>query len=190
MNFVPNTYSAAALLGIFGIIAGTILGSTYIGIRNLAPSVEKTDRIIALWFVLCGCLHLFFEGYFVLNHQRLASSNNILAQLWKEYALSDSRYISGDPYVLCLETITVVVWGPLSLTVAYLITTQHPLRYPLQAIVSVGHLYSDTLYYTTSFVDLYYKDLSYCRPEGYYFWVYFFIMNAFWIVIPGSKYHV
>ena len=129
-------------------------------------------------------------SHFVLNHHRLASSNNLLAQLWKEYALSDSRYMSGDPYVLCLESITVVVWGPLSLAVAYLITIRHPLRYPLQAIVSVGHLYSDTLYYATSFVDLYYKGLSYCRPEGYYFWIYFFIMNAFWIVIPGSKYSV
>ena len=65
-----------------------------------------------------------------------------------------------------------------------MITTQHPLRHPLQIIVSLGQLYGDVLYYSTSLFDHYYKGLTYCRPEAYYFWTYFIIMNAFWIVIP------
>ena len=69
----------------------------------------------------------------------------------------------------------------------YLITSSHPLRYPLQAIVSVGHMYSDTLYYVTSLVDLYLKGKPHCRPEAQYFWFYFIFMNLFWIVVPGSE---
>jgi cholestenol delta-isomerase len=44
----------------------------------------------------------------VLHHDRLASSQAFLAQLWKEYALSDSRYLTSDPLVLCMEACTVV----------------------------------------------------------------------------------
>ncbi|RFU28884.1 hypothetical protein B7463_g7441, partial [Scytalidium lignicola] len=58
-------------------------------------------------------------------------------------------------------------------------------RYPIQAIVSVGQLYGNVLYLSTSLFDLYYNDISYCRPEGYYFWLYFFFFNFIWIVIPS-----
>lgn len=48
------------------------------------------------------------KGYFVLNHAKLASSPDLFAQLWKEYALSDSRYLTSDPFMICVETITAV----------------------------------------------------------------------------------
>jgi cholestenol delta-isomerase len=64
---------------------------------------------------------------------------------------------------------------------------QHPMRFPLQAMVSLGQIYGDVLYYATSMFDLYYKNLTYCRPEAYYFWFYFFFMNFIWIVIPGCE---
>jgi cholestenol delta-isomerase len=32
----------------------------------------------------------------------------VFGQLWKEYSLSDSRYLTKDPFVLCMETITAV----------------------------------------------------------------------------------
>ena len=70
-----------------------------------------------------------------------------------------------------------------------MITYEHPLRHPLQALVSLGQIYGDVLYYATSMFDLYFKSLAYCRPEAYYFWGYYFSMNFIWIVIPGSKWH-
>ena len=187
VDYTPNTLSVTTLLEVFGTVAASIPGAAYLGLLNFAPSLKHGDRLTVLWFILCGCLHVFFEGYFVLNHARMSQANNIVSQLWKEYALSDSRYMSSDPIVLCMETLTVVCWGPLSLLVAYLITVQHPLRHSLQAIVSVGHLYGDVLYYATSFFDLYYRQVTYCRPEPYYWWSYFFFMNLPWIVVPSSK---
>jgi len=135
---------------------------------------------------LGGTLHIFFEGYFVLNHSTISNRQTIFAQLWKEYALSDSRYLSGDLLVLCVETLTVLVWGPLSYLTAIATATSSPWRHPLQIVVSLGHFYSDLLYMSTSMVDMYARDNLYSRPESYYLWFYFFSLNAIWLVVPGS----
>jgi len=58
-------------------------------------------------------------------------------------------------------------------------------RYSLQLIVSLGQFYGDVLYYATSMFDDHIYNLSYSRPEAAYYWGYFVLMNAFWIVIPG-----
>jgi cholestenol delta-isomerase len=55
-----------------------------------------------------GTIHVFFEGYFAYNHTRMAPATDVLGQMWKEYAYSDSRYLTSDPFVLCTETITAV----------------------------------------------------------------------------------
>ncbi len=70
-----------------------------------------------------------------------------------------------------------------------MIATKHPLRYPLQAVVTLGQLYGLELYYATSLFDHYVNGLTYFRPEPYYFWVYYFFMNFIWVVFPGSKSH-
>jgi cholestenol delta-isomerase len=78
-----------------------------------------------------------------------------------------------------------VFWGPGSFLTAYLISIDHPLRYSAQLIVSLGQFYGDVLYYATSLFDHYILNMSYSRPEQFYYWGYFVLMNAFWIVIPG-----
>lgn len=45
--------------------------------------------------------------------------NTLFAQLWKEYALSDSRYLTSDVFTVCVETITTVRY--LALTLRYLL---------------------------------------------------------------------
>jgi cholestenol delta-isomerase len=66
-----------------------------------------------------------------------------------------------------------------------MVATDHPLRFPLQIIVSLGQFYGDVLYYATSMFDHVILDRTYSRPEAAYFWGYFVLMNAFWIAIPG-----
>ncbi|PBP16270.1 hypothetical protein BUE80_DR012989 [Diplocarpon rosae] len=134
---------------------------------------------------LAGAIHLFFEGYFSLNHKTMAPAQDLFGQLWKEYALSDSRYLTSDPFVLCMETVTAFTWGPICFVIAYMITTSHPLRHPLQIIVCVGQMYGLILYYATAMFDHYYNAADYSRPEFLYFWVYFFAVNFIWMIIPG-----
>lgn len=49
-----------------------------------------------------------FPGYYIWHHDDLASLQSIFGQAWKEYSLSDSRYLTSDPFMLCIEFITVV----------------------------------------------------------------------------------
>lgn len=107
--------------------------------------------------------------------------------MWKVYSLSDSRYQTQNAFVLCMETVTAICWGPLSFTVAWLITTGHPLRHFLQIIVSLGQLYGNVLYYTTNLFDEWIYGISYSRPEPHIFWGLYVFLNSFWIVIPSCK---
>jgi hypothetical protein len=50
----------------------------------------------------------FGKGYFLVHHATLSTRTDFPAQLWKEYSLSDSRYLSGDKFVLAIESITIV----------------------------------------------------------------------------------
>lgn len=185
VNFVANDKSVPYLLSLFLGGWAVILVLTWLSAAKFAPHLRALDKMVILWFILTGTIHLFFEGYFAYNHTRMGGALDLFGQLWKEYALSDSRYLTSDPFVLCMESITAICWGPLSYFMVYLIAVSHPLRYPLQAVVSLGQIYGDVLYYATCLFDYYHKNLSYCRPEGYYFWFYFFFMNFIWIVIPG-----
>jgi cholestenol delta-isomerase len=44
----------------------------------------------------------------------MGGMQDFFGQLWKEYALSDSRYMLSDPFLLCIETSTVVQYQTLS----------------------------------------------------------------------------
>ncbi|KAK1144138.1 hypothetical protein N8T08_005800 [Aspergillus melleus] len=134
-----------------------------------------------------GCIHFFFEAYFVIKNPSLAGSDTLFGQLWKEYSLSDSRYLTSDTFLVCMEAVTAGAWGPLSFLTAYFILKQHPARHACQLILSTGQIYGDVLYYATSLLDLYTESVSYCRPEGYYFWFYYFFMNFIWMAV-GTYY--
>lgn len=44
---------------------------------------------------------------------------DLFGQLWKEYAMSDSRYLTSDPFVLCMETVTAVGLLPIFLLTVF-----------------------------------------------------------------------
>lgn len=124
-------------------------------------------------------------GYFSVNSLDIAGRSDLFGQLWKEYSLSDSRYLMQDSFLVCMETITAVLWGPLSFVCAYFIVTDHPARHPLQMLISSGQLYGDFLYFGTCSWNEIVHHMVHCRPERIYFWAYYFFCNAVWIVIPG-----
>ncbi|KAL1963652.1 hypothetical protein VTN77DRAFT_7973 [Rasamsonia byssochlamydoides] len=185
-GYSPNESSVFTIIISFSLGLAAILGAVLVSATYLRPSMSKADKLAILWFALSGTLHCFFEGYFVSHHSIMGPAQNVLGQLWKEYALSDSRYLISDPFVVSIETITVTVWGPLCFVLTYLIAVQHPLRHALQVIICVAHIYGDVLYYATSLFDHYVNGVSYCRPEAFYFWGYYFFMNFIWIVVPAS----
>ncbi|KAH8602305.1 EBDP2, emopamil-binding protein [Bisporella sp. PMI_857] len=184
-NYLVNEWSVPFLLTIFfgGVAAIFVATATLINITH--PYLPASEKAAIWWLILSGAIHLFFEGYFSLNHFQMGSAQDLFGQLWKEYAFSDSRYLTSDPFVLCMETVTAFTWGPLCFVVAGMVTTNHALRHPLQIIVCVGQIYGLILYYATSMFDHYYQGISYSRPEFLYFWFYYFFMNFIWMVFPG-----
>jgi hypothetical protein len=59
----------------------------------------------------------------------MGPAQDLFGQLWKEYALSDSRYLTSDPFVLCMETVTAVclpsLASPHQLSIVHFPTTFH-----------------------------------------------------------------
>ncbi|KAI0481682.1 3-beta-hydroxysteroid-Delta(8),Delta(7)-isomerase [Xylaria cf. heliscus] len=183
-GFVAKVLSTPEILGMFVATCLGILVPTWLCIQRARGDLPSSEVFTVLWFVLCGFIHSGLEGYFAFNAHDIASYSTILAQVWKEYSFSDSRYLTADSFVVCMETITAVCWGPLSFACAWFILADHPLRHPLQSIISLGQLYGDVLYYATCTFDYANAGIEYSRPERVYFWGYYIFLNAFWIVIP------
>ncbi|KAF9339762.1 hypothetical protein BGZ89_002157 [Linnemannia elongata] len=186
-HYVPNTYSMADTL--------TLLFSTFgaITVGSIALSYQKRNTTIRglgnqltfLWFVMCGFIHFFLEGYFGIYHRTLAGDQSPLAQVWKEYSLSDSRYLSSDSFVLIMERITAFAWGPLAFFTAYAMYHNRPSRHIAQLIISLGQLYGCVLYYATTMVE----GSPHCDPHPYYYYFYFGFFNIFWMIVPSILMH-
>ncbi|KAK8012002.1 hypothetical protein PG989_000262 [Apiospora arundinis] len=169
-GYIANEMSTIQILCIFAATCGSVMLPTLLAINRKRPDLPKRELSTAMWFVLCGCIHLILEGYFAFN--AVATSRHVLAQMWKEYSLSDSRYLTRDAFVVTMETVTAVCWGPPVLRVRL-------------AVISLGQIYGDVLYYGTCTLEYVVRALEFSRPEPYYFYGYYVFLNAIWIVIPS-----
>ncbi|ROV95054.1 hypothetical protein VPNG_09478 [Cytospora leucostoma] len=178
-DYVANVSSVPQLMASFGGLLGITISTALWVATRFNPRLGLTDKLVF-------GVDSNFQGYFVYNHTGLAGSQDLFAQLWKEYALSDSRYLTSDPFMLCVETITVTILGPLCFAAAVSIVRGGSLRHPLQVIVSVAHLYGVALYYSTSFFSEKYRGTVYGRPEFLYYWIYYIGFNAPWVIAPAA----
>ncbi|KAH0410963.1 Emopamil-binding protein, partial [Aureobasidium melanogenum] len=106
VGYVANESTVLSLLGSFVAGCVAIFGLTYLAVKKVNPRLPATELMTVMWFVLCGCIHLFFEGYFAYNHANMGGLQTFFGQLWKEYALSDSRYLTQNVFVFCVEAMT------------------------------------------------------------------------------------
>lgn len=103
--FMVCKYTYPLLLFTRGSLLGTSCGAK-------ASSILDRDIICAYALYLAGAIHLLVEGYFSFNHARMASMVDYLGQGWKEYSMSDSRYLTAEPFVVCMESVTAVRLKP------------------------------------------------------------------------------
>ncbi|KAG0378976.1 hypothetical protein BGX24_002129 [Mortierella sp. AD032] len=135
-HYVPNTNTVFQTLVYVGIgflsVAALVLALGY-SRRNTTLQRNK-DKFAFFWFILSGMLNIFFEAYYEYNHATLAGDNHPVAQVWKEYALSDSRYLSSDSFVRVVETFTTVSFNaPWLMTPLVLLNDS--VRFLLKAVV-------------------------------------------------------
>ncbi|KAF4969680.1 hypothetical protein FSARC_3126 [Fusarium sarcochroum] len=183
-GYLPNSTGVVELIGTFAAIVGAVIGFALWQTTRSEKPVRPIDQFAAAWFALCGFLHVAFEGYYLLYRHQLPNMSTLFAQLWKEYTLSDSRYLTHDIFTVSVETITCFAWGPLSLlTVAGIIKNWHG-RHVVQVIVCTAHVYGVALYYLTNWNESRVHGVAYSRPETLYFWVYYVGFNLPWAVVP------
>jgi hypothetical protein len=115
-GFIANKWNTLELVSMFAAGCAVIFGITFGLVKRIRPTLSNGDLATIMWFVLCGCIHSFFEGYFAYNFRTMGSMQDLFGQLWKEYSLSDSRYLTQDAFVLCMETVTAVSSTPLCST--------------------------------------------------------------------------
>ena len=63
------------------------------------------------------------------------------AKLWQEYAKADIRWGQAHEIIVSLELLTVLIGGPLSFYIAYLLVKNDPNRHQWLLILSTGELY-------------------------------------------------
>ncbi|SAM04987.1 hypothetical protein [Absidia glauca] len=176
-DYEPNQRSMLYLL----MVVGGLLGSIALGSWYAASRKNRPGALYFVWFMICGLLHCCFESYWLWHHTDITSRTDLFAELWKEYAHGDSRYLTSDPLVITLETITVFVWGPLCFLSAWAWWQNWASHLLYQLVASVGHLFSCSLYFILDF-----PDFANCDPHAFYFWIYFVAFNAPWILVPGT----
>ncbi|KAI1890228.1 hypothetical protein AGOR_G00151520 [Albula goreensis] len=182
-GYVPNDRSMAEILSfLFSVSGGLLLGTWVLtGQEGAGGRLSAARRLAVCWFAVCGFIHGVIEGWFCLYYPSIPSDQGFLSQLWKEYSKGDSRYVIADNFTVCMETITALMWGPLSVWTVLAFLYNWPNRFVLQLIVSLGQLYGAVLYFFTEHRDGYmHSELG----HPLYFWFYFVFMNTLWIVIP------
>jgi cholestenol delta-isomerase len=107
-GYLANEFSVPVLLTYFGAGCAAIFALSHVVVKRVRPGLPISEILTIFWFALCTCIHFFFEGYFATHFNRMGGLQTVFGQLWKEYALSDSRYLTMDPFVVCMETITAV----------------------------------------------------------------------------------
>ena len=61
-TYAANELSLSILLSSFAVAATTVLWFASIFARTIRPKLSKIDLWTTQWFMLCGFIHLFFEG--------------------------------------------------------------------------------------------------------------------------------
>lgn len=186
-NYVANSMNAFSVVSVFTLGCLGVFSATYLVAVRLRPGIQYGTLLLAFWWALCGCIHLFFEGYFSRNHVGIAGYTDLFGQLWKEYSLSDSRYLTQDPFLVIMESVTAFLWGPIAFFISYATITDHHWRHPLQMIVSLGQMYGLVLYFGIFWYNEFVNGIDFSRPEPYYYWAYYVLCNAFWVFFPMAN---
>ncbi|XP_075041668.1 3-beta-hydroxysteroid-Delta(8),Delta(7)-isomerase [Mixophyes fleayi] len=180
-GYRPNDRPMWEILTFLFSVSGVLLVLIWI-LSGKVSGMSPARRLAVCWFMICAFIHGVIEGWFSWYYSVIPKDQAFLSQLWKEYGKGDSRYVIGDNFTVCMESITAWAWGPLSLWTVIAFFRKHPYRFVLQLIVSLGQLYGDVLYFYTEYRE------GFSHSEMWhpiYFWFYFVFMNALWIVIPS-----
>nr|CAD1824321.1 unnamed protein product [Ananas comosus var. bracteatus] len=157
-----------------------LVGLDWIEFRALFD--DNKDRSLAHVLVgFYGAYSHYSRGYFAFTPEFYKEKTpHYLAEVWKEYSKSDSRYVSRDAAVVTAEGITAAIEGPACLLAVFAIASRKSYSYILQFAICLGQLYGCLVYFITAYLD---GDNFSISP--FYYWAYYIGANSPWVVIPN-----
>ncbi|KCV73122.1 hypothetical protein H696_00666 [Fonticula alba] len=178
-HYIPNTMTVGDVFVVLAVVFGSSLAFIIV-CAFLARKVSTTSKLMAVWMFFTANVHLIIEGYFAVFHRNMAADMSTMGQLWKEYSISDSRYVISDPFIVSMEMITAFFDGPVALMAAYGLLRRRYWADLAVVVVSICQLYGVICYFGMEILE----NFPHSDPTPYYFWFYFFFFNIVWVIIP------
>ncbi|GAU89374.1 hypothetical protein RvY_01929 [Ramazzottius varieornatus] len=148
------------------------------------PRAPYYEKWILFWLWYDAFTHLLMEGPFVWISlvETVDTSQNLLAILWKEYGLADTRWLHSDPTIVSLEILTVVLDSGLALLLVYAIVKSRSYRHFVQIVLCVCELYGGWMTFAPEWLT---GNVS-LNPNNnaLHLWLYLTFFNGVWVVIP------
>ncbi|MBN3316016.1 EBPL protein, partial [Atractosteus spatula] len=144
----------------------------------------RADRWVLIWLFYDAIVHFTLEGPFVYMSLvgTVATSDNVFAELWKEYGKADERWLHSDPTIVSLELLTVVLDGFLAVLLIYAIVKDKHYRHFIQITLCVCELYGGWM---TFCPDWLVGSPNLNTSNWLFLWVYLVFFNGIWVVVPG-----
>ncbi|KAM9334344.1 emopamil-binding protein-like [Symphorus nematophorus] len=173
-----------SLVSLYSLLACSIqLLAAALLTRRFGGRSSADDRWILLWLFYDVIVHLTLEGPFVYMSLvgTVETSEGPLAELWKEYGKSDSRWLISDPTIISIEILTVFLDSLLALLLIHAVLTDKYYRHFLQIALSVCELYGGWMTFCPEWLmGSPHLDTS----SWLHLWVYLVFFNGVWVLVP------
>ncbi|TEB30564.1 Emopamil-binding protein [Coprinellus micaceus] len=172
--------SAFSLGGV--VLLGTVAYGTS---KSLLPKNTRwQDQYIFVWLAFDALIHFIFEGSFLwlsVFGRQVNTSTGPFAEMWREYTKADARWGVSDPTVVSLELLTVLGAGPLACYILYQLVKNDPARHYWIVVLSTAELYGGWMTFCPEWLT---GSPALSTSNVLHLWVYLFLMNFIWVVIP------
>jgi len=174
-----TTISAASL----GFVASIGVVAFVSANAYLPKNARGWDKFTWIWLTFDALIHFSWEAIFLYHSvfgRTINTSEGILPQMVKEYALADLRWGVADPTVVSLEVLTVLGAGPIAAYIVTQLAADDPARH-YWIVLCTAELYGGWMTFCPEWLV---GSPNLVTSNPLYLWVYLFFMNFLWVVIP------
>ncbi|KAI0365720.1 Emopamil-binding protein [Pilatotrama ljubarskyi] len=183
MSPSPPIFTATSAYSLGFVTAVGIVA--YIAAKKLLPKdAPWQDRVTFIWLAFDGIIHYTLEGSFVyysMFGRQVITSSGPMAQMWKEYALADSRWGTADPTIVSLELLTVFGVGTMCFYVLKQLVQRDPARHYWIVVLSTSEIYGGWMTFCPEWLT---GSPSLDTSNFLFLWVYLVFMNIIWVFVP------
>ncbi len=182
-TLVPPACWVASLLGWDPWLAASVAAiAIFVGIVGILLTAK--DKLVERWCWLSTGAHLGWElPFVVLSHWlKGATEHDKWACLFWAYGTADKRYLSADPGIVGIESLTSFIVAPMVVYVLVLLHRKQTQRaYLFLIVASACQLYGAVLY----FLEEAFRGFTSFTNEPIGLWIKVVGLNGIWLVMPA-----